>query len=149
MKSLAAGVIGVAVAGAMALGVYNLATTGCPLGTCSSEAKSGSATSSVALDEGAMDSCCMGGASELTDVSLASDHCDMAAGCSADKMASCESDKVASNDPNANVMLVGALGAETCDMAEGCCKEDGCQPDGGCCKSMAADEKTDTNDNGG
>ena len=78
-QSLAAGLIGLVVAGAGGVGVYNFATTGCFLGSCSSEttadkgetAQVGLLVAGAESDE-AGDSCCpLGdGASKLEAVAL-------------------------------------------------------------------------------
>lgn len=149
MKSVAAGVVGIAVAGALGLGVFNLATTGCPLGTCSSEASvdAGSATLPVAQENEA-GSCCFGdtklelvadeGCSAEKMAACASD----AEGCTAEKMAACQGEGMASEGEGAEILVVGAALTETeaCTGVAGCCKADGCLPGGACCKDKASDE---------
>lgn len=166
MKSIAAGVVGIAVAGALGLGVFNLATTGCPLGTCASETAEADANGAAALPvalEGetgeAKDSCCaLGGEAEIVmaadkaeSCSMAAEGCsemaeacsEMAAGCSEDKMAACEGEKTACESgiaAGSEVVLAGMAVPAACQEKEGCCSEDGCAEGGECCKSLASDD---------
>ncbi len=151
MKSLAAGIVGIAVAGALGLGVFNLATTGCPLGTCASEetADAGSATLPVSLDQNAAaskDACCMAGEADAAEIVLAANAGEGA----------CEGEKACDGMDKACDMSMASECAG--EMASGCTEEmaaacdktaENCEKGEACCKAMAADEAPATENAGG
>ncbi len=116
-QSLATGLIGLVIAGAGAVGVYNYTTSGCFLGSCSSKATaSTSKTAQVGLSVAASesvesgDSCCpLGdGASKLKSVALDD------AGESSDESQTC--DHAASE----LTLVAGEIGAEEACGGDAC-----------------------------
>ncbi|MFI4898430.1 MAG: hypothetical protein ACIARR_11465 [Phycisphaerales bacterium JB059] len=135
-QGVVTGVIGLLVAGAGAVGVYNFTTTGCFMGSCSSEAgeQTAATVETAALVEGETpegDSCCPlkeanAPEAETTLVALESE----ADGCCAEKDAEACADAEAC-DKDAEACAEG----ETCDKDAA---KDECGAEGdGCCKGEA------------
>ena len=132
-QGVVTGVIGLLVAGAGAVGVYNFTTTGCFLGSCSSEG--GEQTAAAAIETAALtgaeategDSCCplteaSAPGAETTLVAMETEAAD-SAGCCAEKDAeACD---------EAEACEAGAEKAEACEKGDACCASD---------KTVASDE---------